>query len=460
MRASPLTSILIATLLIAIQSTAQKKVVGYYPSWNRSLYPHTAIQYRNLTHIAHAFIFPYADGSLDVSTFTPYPELVNAAYFNNVKIVIAVGGWDNIRTPRFSQMAADTAARRRFVGDIVDFILTNGYDGVDLDWEYPKTQADKTNLTALVQQLRAALDATGLELSLSMAGPATSWSGQWFDFEAMHPYFDWIGVMTYDFYGAWTSKAGANSALYDNWSRNDQGWVDYSYGYYNSTRGVPKEKLLIGVPFYGQVFNASSYFGASTGAVQSTYSNIMPKLAQGWTRYWDSIGRVPYLINSAGTQVISYDDSQSVAEKCAYVNAKGSGGVIIWAIGQDQYQGATPLLETVGTALLTTSIVAKDEQAGTPADFALLQNFPNPFNPTTTLRYELPERSIVRFVIYNTLGEIVARVEDTIKDAGHYRFTFDASGLSSGVYFYRIEAVSTAAPGKSFVHTKKMLLLK
>ena len=282
---------------VSIFANAQKKVVGYYPSWSKASYPHTSIQFQHLTHIAHAFIFPYADGSLDYTGFSLYPELNTAAHQHGVKVVISVGGWDDVRTPRFSQMAADTSARKKFVSAIIQFILTNSYDGVDLDWEYPKTAADRTNMKLLVHELRIALDATGKQLALAMAGPATGWSGQWFDLESMKNDFDWIGMMTYDFYGAWTSKAGHNSALYGTSAKNTEGWVDYSFTYYNTTRGVPKEKLLIGIPFYGQVFSASSLYGTSTGGLQSTYTNIAPKITSGWTRYWDSEAQVPYLIN-------------------------------------------------------------------------------------------------------------------------------------------------------------------
>ncbi|MCX6136272.1 MAG: glycoside hydrolase family 18 protein [Ignavibacteriales bacterium] len=348
--------IVLAAMLPIHQSSGQKKVVGYYPSWSKSSYPHTAIQYQHLTHIAHAFIFPYANGSIDYSPFTSYPELITTAHQKGVKVVICVGGWDDVRTPNYAAMAADTSARRKFVDNLLQFMVANGYDGADLDWEYPKTAADRSNLSSLVHQLRLAFDATGNKLSLSMAVPATSWSGQWFDVATMSADFDWIGMMTYDFYGAWTSKAGPNAALYGNFSTNSEGWIDYSFGYYNSTRGVPKEKLLVGVPFYGQAFNASAMYGTSTSASQQSFTVIAPKVGAGWTRYWDSDGQVPYLINAAGTQVISYDDTQSVALKCAYVSTKGAGGVIIWALGQDQYQGRVPLLSTVGLSLHSMSV--------------------------------------------------------------------------------------------------------
>ena len=99
--------------------------------------------------------------------------------------------------------------------------------------------------------------------------------------------------------------------------------------------------------------------------------------------------------------------------------------------------------------------------AGTvfPDRFALLQNFPNPFNPSTTIRYGLPERSQVSLMVYNTLGEQVASLVNQDQEAGYHEVRFDAASLASGVYFYRMFAAPVARAG-SFVETKRLLLLK
>jgi Secretion system C-terminal sorting domain len=85
--------------------------------------------------------------------------------------------------------------------------------------------------------------------------------------------------------------------------------------------------------------------------------------------------------------------------------------------------------------------------------FVLDQNFPNPFNPSTTIRYGLPSKSAVQLAVFNTLGQQVAALQNGEQDAGYHEVKFDGSGLSSGVYFYRIEA-------GSFVQTRKLLLIR
>ena len=88
-----------------------------------------------------------------------------------------------------------------------------------------------------------------------------------------------------------------------------------------------------------------------------------------------------------------------------------------------------------------------------PAGFSLFQNFPNPFNPSTTIKYELPNSSEVRLSLYDLLGREVSTLVNERRDAGVHEARFDGSGLSSGVYFYRIEA-------GSFVQTRKLILLR
>jgi hypothetical protein len=88
-----------------------------------------------------------------------------------------------------------------------------------------------------------------------------------------------------------------------------------------------------------------------------------------------------------------------------------------------------------------------------PGSFKLFQNYPNPFNPSTTIRYELPEKSLVTINIYSVLGEEIATLVNEGKDVGSYQVRFDGTGLSSGVYFYRMRA-------RDFVETKKLLLLR
>jgi photosystem II stability/assembly factor-like uncharacterized protein len=118
---------------------------------------------------------------------------------------------------------------------------------------------------------------------------------------------------------------------------------------------------------------------------------------------------------------------------CAYLGTRGGG---VWK---------RQLSEMV--------VSATKETTALPEMWELLQNFPNPFNPTTAIRFSLPRRSYVRLAVYNTLGQEVTHLINGEVDAGPHEIKFDASNLPSGVYFYRLQA-------GSFTGTKRLLLVR
>ncbi|NLT49337.1 MAG: T9SS type A sorting domain-containing protein [Ignavibacteria bacterium] len=93
------------------------------------------------------------------------------------------------------------------------------------------------------------------------------------------------------------------------------------------------------------------------------------------------------------------------------------------------------------------------DAAALPSEYSLEQNYPNPFNPTTTISYQLPMNSMVTLKVYNVLGKIVAELVNENQGAGNYEVTFDASQLSSGIYFYQIQA-------GEYIAAQKMILMK
>jgi hypothetical protein len=100
---------------------------------------------------------------------------------------------------------------------------------------------------------------------------------------------------------------------------------------------------------------------------------------------------------------------------------------------------------------MITGIASSSTQS--PAVFKLEQNYPNPFNPSTTIRYALRQRAHVTLSVFNTLGQQVATLVNDVQEAGYHDIRFDATGLASGVYFYRLQA-------GTYVETKKLLLVR
>ncbi len=102
---------------------------------------------------------------------------------------------------------------------------------------------------------------------------------------------------------------------------------------------------------------------------------------------------------------------------------------------------------------LQKSITAVEQEEGLPTTFELMQNYPNPFNPTTSISFSIPQAAFVTLKVYDIVGREVANLMSEQKDAGIYNYNFDASKLSSGIYFYRLQA-------GNFTSSKKMILIK
>jgi len=120
-------------------------------------------------------------------------------------------------------------------------------------------------------------------------------------------------------------------------------------------------------------------------------------------------------------------------------------GSAIYTIATDEESVVLPPIPPI--------VSVDDELASQPEDYNLSQNYPNPFNPSTTIRYSIPSPDLVRIKIYDILGREVQMLVNELQQAGTYEVQFDASGLASGIYLYRIES-------GNFLQTRKMILLK
>jgi hypothetical protein len=143
----------------------------------------------------------------------------------------------------------------------------------------------------------------------------------------------------------------------------------------------------------------------------------------------------------------------------------GNGFLIIMTFSQQtqkiNIKTYSPYLNTFDLSgeYMLSSITNAVDKFPLLLNFILEQNFPNPFNPSTTLRYGLPMNSRVALRVYNILGQQVAELVNSEQSAGWYRVSWQAN-VASGVYIYRLEAVSTSDPTKRFVDVKKMVLMR
>jgi chitinase len=324
-------------------------VIGYFPSWNRANFNHTMIAYENLTHIDIAFAWPDSEGNLIFPADFFYPELNGEAHRNGVKVLMSLGGWGNC--DGFAPMAADPAKRAEFIRQTTEACRNHDFDGVDIDWEFVETPAEKENFTSLIGELSAALRAMEPPRLLTMAAPADDYYGQWIDYEALHPCFDFIGFMTYDYHGDWSDHSGHNAPLY---SCGDAcGSMDETFRYALS-RGIPSSKILLGVPFYGRSFDCAHLYEAFHTSWECSYAEIVDLRADGWSYSWDACALVPFLTSPDGGTILSFDDGPSIRNKCRYILNNKAAGVIVWEISEDRREGKSILLEIIGDMLLRT----------------------------------------------------------------------------------------------------------
>ena len=150
--------------------------------------------------------------------------------------------------------------------------------------------------------------------------------------------------MTYDYHGQWSDHSGPNSPLYS--SNNDPcGSVDDSFAYFLQ-RQVPREKLLLGIPFYGRSFDCSDLYQKFQKSNYYGYREILNSLNSGWLYRWDNLAKAPYIQNPYQTEILSFDDAQSIALKCDYILGKDVAGCIIWELSQDD--DSSSLLKVIG----------------------------------------------------------------------------------------------------------------
>lgn len=437
---------LLALLCLGVQLVcAHPYVVGYYPAWLRSVLPASQIQWQSVTHIIQAFAWPQADGTIGRYSDLLYPELVNRAHDAGVKVLVAFGGWG--QSDGFAPMVANPQARTAFIEGVINFCESNGFDGVDIDWEYPSNSADRSNLNALIQELRQAFVAREKEWLITIAVPTGDWAGQWFDYATLQNYVDWIGCMTYDFMGSWVNIATHNAPLYSH-PHNPQGSVHASIQYLTATRKISPSRILLGIPFYGRGCNATGLFQPNTGGnCEYYYAQIMPKIGSGWNYYWDEISQAPYLLNVSQTQFITFDDTQSVRLKCEYVRATNLGGVMIWALGQDKINASQPLL-TIIAAQLRSGVEVKSPPRRSSEAEVILNCYPNPSNERITIAFYIPQEDIIRLEICDLRGYALATILNRREAPGWHRVNLGADSFATGLYLYRLSSSNYSKTGK------------
>lgn len=231
---------------IFAQDTDDFKVVAYCSDLFKDPVE-TNIQYDKVTHIIYAFLIPKEDGSfVPVKKPDELKKLVKKGHENNVKVLIAVGGWfDEAYAPldnRFEKIAASDKLRSNFVNNLNKFVEKYNLDGVEIDWEYPDLGQSSLNYEKLILELNSKLKENNKYLTAALNGAWSKEEGPEVS-KSVTPKclesFDWISIMAYDM---------------NNEQHSPFWFADTSIEYWLN-RSVPQSKIVIGIPFYAHPTN-------------------------------------------------------------------------------------------------------------------------------------------------------------------------------------------------------------
>nr|ARE59262.1 chitinase 7 [Sogatella furcifera] len=276
-----------------------------------------------------------------------------------LKTLLAIGGW-SFGTQKFKDMSKSRYARQTFIYSAIPFLRARYFDGLDMDWEYPKGTDDKKNFVLLLKELREAFEAEAQEvkkprLLLTAAvpvGPDNVRGG--YDVPAVASYLDFINLMAYDFHGKWERETGHNAPLYA--PSTDSEWrkqlsVEHAASMWVRL-GAPKDKLIIGMPTYGRTFtlantaqftvNSPASGGGKAGEYTKeggflAYYEVCEMLRNGASYVWDDEMKVPYAVQ--GDQWVGFDDERSIRRKMGWIKENGYGGAMVWTVDMDGFTG-------------------------------------------------------------------------------------------------------------------------
>ncbi|KAJ7220596.1 glycoside hydrolase superfamily [Mycena pura] len=370
-----------------VNTPVTSRVIGYYEGWY--VFGQTLMTYwrtlisrtrrassrvcdawfpQNIPASAYTHLY-YSFASIDPDSFQvvpasssdvpQYTEFTNLKQSNpNLKTYISVGGWAFNDPPTqqvFSNTAGSATNRQTFATSLVNFLIQYGFDGVDIDWEYPVacerggSPGDKANFVLLMQTIRQTVS-SGHSFGLTFTTPSSYWYLQHFDLLGLLQYADWTNLMSYDLHGVWDAKdvyIGSVVQAHTNLTE-----IEQSIQLFQRV-GVPLDKITLGIGFYGRSFELSDptcttpgchFSGPAPGGACTqadgilSFSEIEQILSQSTVQpVYDQAAQVKYLVYN-DNDWISYDDAETLTAKVNFAKGAGLGGLMVWAVDLDNFK--------------------------------------------------------------------------------------------------------------------------
>lgn len=322
-------------------------VAGYYVGYQRYLFPESAVDFSNLTHVIVGRVLPRPDGTLNTALdidATTGPavakRMASLAHQNGKKALIMIGGAGE--ASNWVQATSQTN-RALFVQNLLNLMVDWGYDGLDLDWE-PLNAIDYPAMLAIVQMLKQARPDIILSVPVGWINPNYEVVDRFY--VTLASYVDRINIMSYGMAGPWSGWLSWHSSALRGFSSRTPATIETSVAAYVNA-GVPRQQIGLGSGFYG-----SCWKGAVTGPGQDvtgssiiasdntmSYANIMTRYFVTAAYRYDTTAEAPFLSFPSGggplsCTFVSYEDARSTYAKGRYVREQALGGVIIWTLGQ------------------------------------------------------------------------------------------------------------------------------
>lgn len=303
------------------------------------------VDYSKLSHVIFSFAHPTADGGLLLngeSAINNLRAMVTKAQKHNTKVILAIGGWFHMNGGEsyeiFKTAISNPESRTKLVNELTSIADREKLDGIDIDFEHPRSQADAANLAAFAKELSDQLHSKGKELSIAVYAKIHAEAGTVTDFVVYEPsmfqYVDHVNIMAYD--GQW--DGGYNAANLSPYPFTEK-IVNYWANLFDQN-GIAKEKLVLGVPFYAQPEDPA--------VKQVSYAAIINK---------DPANAANDTVSMNGT-TYHYNGVNTMQKKTKLALDHGFGGMMIWEAGHDS-RGEHSLTTAIFEELNTTHSIAK-----------------------------------------------------------------------------------------------------
>ena len=264
----------------------------------------------------------------------------------NLKVLLSIGGWTY--STNFAAAASTDETRSTFAKTSVALMKDWGFDGVDIDWEYPKDETEAQNFVDLLKAVRQELDnyakdnAPGYHFLLTIASPAGPQNFEKLKFADMAAELDFFNLMAYDYSGSWDTIAGHQANLHaGDGSTNSTPFSTDAAVAGHIDGGVPAEKLVLGMPIYGRSFEQTDgpgtpFNGVGEGSWEKGVWDYKALPRPGATETYDDGVGATYSYDPGAKEFISYDTADMVKRKVDYLKGKGLGGSMFWEASADR----------------------------------------------------------------------------------------------------------------------------